>query len=515
MQDDDILDLVGDAVIVFAASGEIRRWNASAARLYGLAADQAIGRNLHDLLSGHHQFGFAALIATVAAKGRWEGEMCRTTADGRAITVEVAWTLRATGDIVEVGRDLGQLSQLEQDTRAAAHRYRNIFQAMAASFWELDFSAVRRMIGGLLAAGVTDLRGYFRDHPEWIDAAMKNTWVVDVNDATLRLFGAQAREDLVGRDVSFAWPLQSRGLYAEALMAAVERRDSLASETVLTALDGRRIEALFTVCWPTEHQGRGNVLVGVIDITDRIAAQAQLAQTRADFAHAARVATLGELTASIAHEVNQPLAAIVIGGETALRWLSRPAPDLTEVRDLAGRIVADARRAADIIGRIRDMARNRAPEQTPLAVADVVAEAVAFMDADLRHRNVALHLGLAAGLPTVLCDKIQIQQVITNLVINASQAMAGAASARPTIWITGAANGGLVTITVGDNGPGLPDADVDRLFRGFVSTKTGGLGIGLSICRTIVEAHGGTIGGWNRPEGGASFAFTLRNATAA
>ena len=510
MQDNDVLDLVSDAVIVFAASGEIRRWNAGAARLYGVPADRAMGRNLHDLLSGHHLFGTAALMATLAAKGRWEGEMNRTTADGRVITVEVVWTLRPSGEIVEVGRDLGHCPQLEQDTRAAAHRYRNIFQAMAASFWELDFSAVRGMIGGLLASGVTDLRAYFRDHPEWIDTALKSTRVVDVNDATLRLFGAGGRDDLLGGDIAFAWPESSRGLYAEALMAAVERRDRLASETVLTALDGRRIDALFTVCWPTQHQARGNVLVGVIDITDRIAAQAQLEQTRADFAHASRVAILGELTASIAHEVNQPLTAIAIGGETVLRWLSRPEPDLAEVRDLATRIVADARRAADIISRIRDMARNRAPVHAPLSVAGVVDEAVAFMEAELRHRTVALHLALEAGLPPVLADRIQIQQVIANLVLNASQAMTDAAIPRPAIWITGVAAGPLVTITVTDNGPGLPPSGADRLFQGFVSTKSGGLGIGLSICRTIVEAHGGTITGQSRPEGGARFEFTLR-----
>ena len=831
MGDDCILDLVSDAVIAFAVTGEIRLWNASAARLYGLPADRALGQNLHDLLSGHHQFGTQALMATLAERGRWEGELRRITAAGKTITVEVVWTRQASGEIVEVGRDLGQLSQLELDTRAAAHRYRNIFQAMAASFWELDFSAVRGMIGALFASGVTDLRSYFRDHPEWIDAAMKNTRVVDVNEATLGLFGASAREEIVGGNVSFTWPLESRGLYAEALIAAVERRDKVAAETVLTALDGRRIEALFTVCWPTEHQGRGNVLVGVIDITarkkvemelrqselryrslfqhmpiamwqmktgemrdalaglraqgitnlkayadakpqfldwvmsqlqvvevndravemlgaksrddllgtfsriwsnrdalldvvearlggaesftleatidshdgrkidvltsvafpeelsregfnqagmiditdrslakaaleqseeryrhlfhympismwqldssslagffrdfratgvtdlaahlkaqpqllwdildtipalvvndhtvtlfagasvqdfvghsiskfwvtnpntiirslaaryngdpgyseetvartldgrdiavqfnvtfatpladrgislvgvvdisDRIAAQAQLAQTRADFAHASRVATLGELTASIAHEVNQPLTAIAIGGETALRWLSRPEPDLTEVRDLAGRIVADARRAADIISRIRDMARNRAPVHAPLAVAGVVEEAVAFMEAELRHRSVTLHLALESELPLVLCDRIQIQQVIANLVLNASQAMSEAATFGPMIWITGTLAGPLVTITVSDNGPGLPSSGIDRLFQGFVSTKTGGLGIGLSICRTIVEAHGGTITGHTSTQGGARFEFTLRTCDAA
>ncbi len=515
MQEDDILDLVGDAVIVFAGSGEIRLWNASAARLYGLTADQAIGRNLHDLLSGHHLFGIAALMEILAAKGRWEGEMRRTAADGRVITVELVWTLRPSGEIVEVGRDLAELSQLEQDTRAAAHRYRNIFQAMAASFWELDFSAVRRMIGGLLASGITDLRTYFEEHPEWIDAALKSTRVVDVNDATLRLFGASSRDDLLDRDIAFAWPMESRGLYAEALMAAVERRDKLASETVLTALDGRRIEALFTVCWPTEHQARGNVLVGVIDVTERVAAQAQLEQTRADFAHASRVATLGELTASIAHEVNQPLTAIAIGGETALRWLSRPAPDLGEVRDLASRIVADAQRAADIISRIRDMARNRAPVHAPLSVAGVMDEAMAFMAGELRYRNIMMHLDLDAGLPQVLCDRIQIQQVIANLVINASQAMTEAATVRPKVWITGATSGSLVTIAVSDNGPGLPDSGAERLFQGFVSTKRGGLGIGLSICRSIVEAHGGSITARNRPDGGACFEFTLRAGAAA
>ncbi len=216
---------------------------------------------------------------------------------------------------------------------------------------------------------------------------------------------------------------------------------------------------------------------------------------------------LGELTASIAHEINQPLAAITTNAETGLRWLRRETPDLGEVEDLTGSIVADARRAADIIARIRTMASNRIPEQEPVAPNPVVADAVALLRHEISREQIEVVSDLAPDLPPVLADRVQLQQVVVNLAINAVHAMTGKKGAR--LRLRTARSGGSILIEVGDNGHGIPPENLPHIFDSFFSTKAGGMGIGLAVCRSIVEAHGGSIEAENGPEGGALFRCSL------
>ena len=283
------------------------------------------------------------------------------------------------------------------------------------------------------------------------------------------------------------------------------RQPYLMAEARVNRLDGQQIDVLFTVSLSWENRRRGVMLIGVVDITARKAAEARLAQVQAEFAHAARVSMLGELTASIAHEVNQPLAAISTSASASLRWLAQDEPDLAEVRELAERIVADSRRAAAIIARVRTMAERREPERAALSLNGVVEEVLAFLDHELRAQAVKVALALQADLPKTLADRTQLQQVLVNLAVNAIQAMGETGERRLTLS-TGAADG-LVTVTVEDNGPGLP-AEPQRLFDSFYTTKAAGMGMGLPICRGIVEAHGGTIVA-EHGENGARFVVTL------
>jgi C4-dicarboxylate-specific signal transduction histidine kinase len=252
-------------------------------------------------------------------------------------------------------------------------------------------------------------------------------------------------------------------------------------------------------------------IVDLVEVTDRVCAQEMLSAVQADFAHAARVSMLGELTASIAHEVNQPLAAIVASGQAGLRWLDRPAPDLAEVRVLTERIVADARRAADIIARVRDMAARKAPEQALFPLDDVIRDALLFLRQEVQSRGASIAHHSAPAVPQVLGDRTQLQQVITNLAMNSMQAMAAAGNATRKIIIrTSVPERGIVQCSVEDSGPGISPEYLPRLFESFFTTKRSGMGMGLPICRSIIEAHGGHItvdnGG---AEGGARFSFTL------
>ncbi len=394
--------------------------------------------------------------------------------------------------------------------RISEYRYRNLFQAMAASFWELDFAPVGTMLRDLRQAGITDLRRHFATQPGLIRAMMQATRVIDVNDQTVALFGQGAKAKLLDH-VGLFWPEASEMVYAESVLAAVSRKASYAAETRLRRLDGSEFDALFTACFPPDSLAKGILLVGVIDISARKQAQAALHRLQADMAHAARISMLGELTASLAHEVNQPLAAIATNGEAGLRWLARDVPDIDEVRQLTRRMVADARRAADIIARIRGMATRQQSEKAPLVLAELVQEAALFLRHELQAQGVRLNLDLAPDLPALLGDRTQLQQVVVNLALNAIQAMQQQAGALRVINISlRQPRAGEVQLGIEDSGPGIAAAQREQLFESFYSTKPGGMGMGLPICRSIVEAHGGHIHAAAAEKlGGARFVVTL------
>jgi PAS domain S-box-containing protein len=253
------------------------------------------------------------------------------------------------------------------------------------------------------------------------------------------------------------------------------------------------------------------VVGALVDITEAKHAEEALAQAQAELAHVTRLTTLGELTASIAHEVNQPLAAIVTNGEAGLRWLTRSVPDLDEVKAAMERMVADGRRASEVVWRLRAMSRKGAARHQPVALHDVVEETVLLVRREVERRRVTLSLDLPPDIPAVNGDPIQLQQVLINLLVNAMQAMASVEGGPRELRVgVGRGEPGWLAVIVGDTGPGLSADGAARLFDPFYSTKTDGMGMGLSICRSIVEAHGGRISAANRSEGrGAEFRFTL------
>jgi C4-dicarboxylate-specific signal transduction histidine kinase len=256
----------------------------------------------------------------------------------------------------------------------------------------------------------------------------------------------------------------------------------------------------------------GLTLAGaVIDLTDSIRTQTLLQRLQSDFAHAARISTLGELTASIAHELNQPIAGIILNGQTGLRRLDRPEPDLAGIRASTGRILRDAQRASDIIARIRGMAQRRAPHRSLVRIEDLVEETLVFLRHEIRSFAVSVLEDLTQAASEVLVDRIQLQQVVVNLMVNAMQAIAQAGSADRKITIrTTVLEDRMVRCAVEDSGPGIDPSRAKRLFDSFFTTKQDGMGIGLSVCRSIVEAHGGQIGADNDSiHGGARFYFTL------
>jgi PAS domain S-box-containing protein len=249
------------------------------------------------------------------------------------------------------------------------------------------------------------------------------------------------------------------------------------------------------------------------DITAMIRAdhaEAALREAQAELVHMTRVTTLGELTASIAHEVNQPLAGVVANAEACLRWLDRGTPDLDAARRSVEWIIDDGNRASEVIRRVRALANKTAIEKSPLDVNDVVREVIALVQRELVSQQVSLRTELGPALPTILGDRVQLQQVIINLVMNGIEAMETVTERpRELVIRSGQDEAYRVLVSVMDCGVGISAEDPDRLFNAFFTTKSDGMGMGLSICRSIMEAHGGRLWATANVTHGATFQFTL------
>lgn len=240
------------------------------------------------------------------------------------------------------------------------------------------------------------------------------------------------------------------------------------------------------------------------------AAEATAREAQTQLAHITRVTVLGELTASIAHELNQPLAAIVINGNAALRWLAGQPANLDEAGKAAERIVRDANRASALIARLRALTKRAAAKSIWLDVNQTVDDTLTLVQSETIRNHVSLRTELASDLPQVEVDPVQIQQVILNLIVNALEAVSGSdARAREVVIVTGLGKSNEVIVTVSDTGRGLNGVQLDQIFDAFYTTKPDGLGMGLAISRSIVESHGGRIWAEPRVPRGATFAFWL------
>jgi C4-dicarboxylate-specific signal transduction histidine kinase len=245
------------------------------------------------------------------------------------------------------------------------------------------------------------------------------------------------------------------------------------------------------------------------DLTEHTLASEALRHAQSDLAHVSRMTTMGELTASLAHEVNQPITAAVNGASTCVRWLTRDEPDLGEAREAALGVVRNAKRAADIINRIRSISKKGESKRQLTDIDEVIREIVALLRNEAQRYSISILTDLDADLPNVMADPVQVQQVIMNLIMNSFDAMKDVDRPRELSIRSRRAEDRYLMISVTDTGVGLPSKEANQIFDAFFTTKSHGLGMGLRISRSIVESHGGRLWAADNLPHGASFSFTL------
>ena len=469
-----LLDLTHDSIFVRDMDDMISYWNRGAEELYGWARDEAIGKVTHELMKTSFPLPLDQINTALLRDDRWEGELVHTKRDGTRVVVASRWALQRDAQgrpiaVLETNNDISERKRAERLTQ-------QVFDSIPdmASIISKDYRYLR------------------------LNPAVERAWGVPTGSLTGVSMLSQIRQPEVFE--RFIKPNLDRCFAGEEVSFAMWANNAHGRRHIVTTFsplrpDSDRVEAALAI-------GR--------DITEHVLASEALRTTQAELAHVTRVTMMGELTASIAHEIKQPLAAVTTNADAALRWLVGGPADVEEVRACLSRIAGDAARAGEVIARIRTLVKKSTLAKTPFDLSEIIEEALALVTVEARRHDVTLRSDLARDLPTVEGDRVQLQQVVLNLVINGIDAMKGVADRPRELLIKSRPHeSSEVLVAVKDLGTGIDEASMTRLFEPFFTTKQEGMGMGLRISRSIIEAHDGQLWATRNPGPGITVYFTL------
>lgn len=400
-------------------------------------------------------------------------------------------------------RNQSMNSSIERSDR----RYRIVFDTLAIAIWEHDFSVVVEELKRLREAGVSDIRRYVAEHPDFVIEMRRSVRITDVNATALTMMGVNSKEAFFSHLSGFL--PETDDSFSECIVAIDERRPLFQTEAIVMPLNGepRQIIVAFGL-GPDATLDR--VPGSILDVSHRRALETQILRTREELAESQRSSVVAAMSASIAHELNQPMSAIQSFADAAARWLSRSPPNLKEAQEALAGLTLGVEHARTVMQRVRALVGQSRIELCDVELEGLIATTVALM-----RREAAEHGARLIIIPateetlTIRGDRILLKQVLINLITNAIQAMINTPPDRRIVTLTLDRKGDQAIIDVADSGTGWDNAEPGNVFGSFFTTKRNGMGLGLSIAKMVVERHDGTISRRNAESGGAVVALTL------
>ncbi|GGF85910.1 hypothetical protein GCM10007301_52210 [Azorhizobium oxalatiphilum] len=425
--------------------------------------------------------------------------------------IAVGFYLAITGGMSLIAFDFSARKSAQGALIQSERRYRSIFEQTHVSLCELDLSGVQEHLRELRSSGIKDLAALVQKHPEFLGEWAREIVLIDANDATLRILGCGARSQILGPIARF---LPARSEVVTGIVQSMwQGGGRLELQGRLTSQDKREVTVVLLVALPDDPRAFGRVACAMIDVTERELAKEALLAAQGELARAGRISTVGAISASIAHEVNQPIGAMVMSAQACVRWLKKEPPDVDAATRAAERAVRDGLRASQIVEKTRERLRQSRQRPGAIALRQIIDEAATLLDRELLMSGTIIQATMPDDVPDVIGDRVELQQVIVNLMTNGIHAMAQTPDALKVLKIELVPlNDDLVQLTVRDHGIGIAAENLARLFNPFFTTKREGMGIGLAICKTIVEAHGGSLSARNHDDGGAIFEVVLPTA---
>ena len=476
-----VFNSVPGLLYLYAEDGRLVQWNKQHEEMTGFTAEELLKRRARDWYDEEDLSTFDAAIRRIFSEGYAEAEMKLIHKNGERVPYFLTGSkliIDGKPHLVGIALDISARKKAEELLRTTEARYRDIFEGAIEGIFRSSLQ------GEIMAANpaLAQMLGY--DSPEDLIRAVHDT-------------GSQVWADLTERS-QFVRLLEERSV-VRAYECQFKRRDGT---NIWVSLSSRVVR---------DSTGRVACFEGFIaDITERKQAEQELQQQRDELAHLSRVTMLGELSGALAHELNQPLTAILSNAQAAQRFLAHDPPVLAELRDILADIVAEDQRAGEVIRRLRLLLKKSEFRHQSLDLNDVVQEVLKLVRNDLVNRGVTAQMELAPDPPAISGDRVQLQQVVINMVMNACHAMTEAAPAdRALVLRTTVSDGEGVRVEITDRGCGIPPEHLERIFAPFFTTRPEGMGMGLAVCRTIISAHGGKMGARNNAERGATFYFTI------